>query len=87
MKRTLRYVLPILLLSGMTFFGCPDKKADAPEKATVSEEADKKGAIEEWTDKTAKEAVDRLQMPIDKAKDAKGQTDDRLREMREKMGE
>ena len=87
MKRTLRYLLPILLLSGMTFFGCPDKKAADSDKGTVEEEVTEKGAIEEWTDKTAKEAVDRMQKPIDQARDLQGQTDDRSREMREKLGE
>ena len=87
MKRTLIHALPILLLSTMTFLGCPDKKTEDPDRGTVAEEAAEKGAIEEWTDKTAKEAVDRLQKPIDQARGAKEQSDDRSREMEDALGE
>ncbi len=70
----LRYVLPILLLTGMVFLGCPDKKTAESEK----------GRIEKWTDKTAEKAVDALQGPIDKARAVKGQADDRSRDMTDK---
>ena len=77
MEKSLRYALPILLLTGMVFIGCPDKKTAESEK----------GAIEEWTDKTAKDAVDELQKPIDKARALKEKTDDRLRDMTDKLND
>lgn len=77
MKKMLRYALPILLLTGVTFFGCPNDKTSESEK----------GTIEKWTDKTAKEAVDKLQKPIDKARALKEQTDDRLRDMTDKLND
>ena len=74
MKKMLRYAFPILLLTGVTL-GCPDNKTDESEK----------GAIEGWTDKTAKDAVDKLQKPIDEARALKEQTDARMRDMKDKM--
>lgn len=61
-----------VLASGI-FFACSDKKG--PEN--------KKGAIEKITDKTAKEIVDRIQTPIDKARSAAKQGEDRLKELDE----
>ncbi len=77
MRKILRYALPILLLTGMTFLGCPDKKTAESEK----------GTIEKWTEKTAKEAVDKLRAPIEKARALKEQTDDRMRDMTNKLNE
>lgn len=77
MRKMLRYALPVLILICMTFLGCPDKKTAEPEK----------GAIEKWTEKTGKEAADKLQAPIDKARAVKGLSDDRTRDMTDKLSE
>jgi len=74
MKKLLRCALSILLLTGVTL-GCPDNKT----------EESKKGEIEKWTEKTAKDAVDKLQKPIDEARALKEQTDARMRDMKEKL--
>ena len=71
MKKMLIASVTMLLLGCAVFFACSDnKKADS-----------EKGAIEKMTDKTAKEAVNRIRTPIDKAQSVKNQQDDRLREM------
>ena len=77
MERLLRYALPILLLTGAAFIGCSDKETPESEK----------GVIEKLTDKTAKDAVDKLQEPIDEARALKEKTDDRLREMTDRLNE
>jgi hypothetical protein len=64
----------LALISG-TFFACSSKK----------ESAEKKGAIEKMTDKTAKEIVDRIQAPLDKARSAAKKADDRMKEMDEAL--
>jgi len=97
MNKTLQCLLSILLLACITFLGCPDNKtAESQKKSTEEATAEKdttgkdtsdKGAIEKWTDKTAQEAVDKLQKPIDKARALKEQADDRLKEMTDKLPE
>lgn len=82
MKKTIRYLLPVLLFSSMIFIGCPDNKTIESEKETTQE-----GAIEKWTEKTAKDAVDQLKEPIDNARALKVQTDDRLSDITEKLNE
>jgi hypothetical protein len=62
----------VALVSGM-FGACSNKK----------EPADKKGAIEKFTDKTARDIVDKIHAPIDKARSAAKQGDDRIKEMDE----
>lgn len=77
MKKMLIASVIMLLLGCAVFFACSDnKKADS-----------EKGAIEKMTDKTAKEAVNRIRTPIDKAQSAKNQQDDRLREMEKTLKE
>ena len=62
-----------LVLIGGTFFSCSDKK----------ESGEKKGSIEKMTDKTAKEIVDTIHAPIDKARSGAKQADDRMKEIDE----
>jgi len=60
MKRVLSYCLIGVILVSWAFWGCSDKKEPAAEK----------GAIRKMTDETAKEAVNRIRTPIDKARAA-----------------
>ena len=71
MKKMMLYCFLGLFLVSGTFFACSNKKE--PEA--------KKGAIEKMTDKTAKEVVDRIRAPIDKARSAAKQEEDRMKEM------
>jgi hypothetical protein len=64
----------VVLVSG-TFFACSNNK----------ESAEKKGAIEKMTDKTAKEIVDKIQAPIDKARSAAKKEEDRMKEIDEAL--
>ena len=75
MFKSRQYALPILLLTSMVIFGCPDKKTAETEK----------GAIEKWTEETGKEAADQLQRPIDKAREAQDQMDSRSDDMRDSL--
>ena len=71
MKKIRTYCFIGMVLASGTFFACSNKK----------EPEEKKGAIEKMTDKTAKEIVDRIHAPIDKAHSAAKQVDDRMKEM------
>jgi hypothetical protein len=62
--------LGVILTSG-TFFACSSKKE--PEA--------KKGAIEKMTDKAAKDVVNTIRAPIDKARSAAKQEENRIKEM------
>lgn len=73
MKKVWFYCFLGAVLASGTFSACSDKK----------EPKNKKGAIEKMTDKAAKEIVDRIQDPIDKARSAAKQGEDRLKEMDE----
>jgi hypothetical protein len=77
-----QYALPILLLSSMVIFGCPDRKTAETEKGTAE-----KGAIEKWTEETGKKAADHLQRPIDKAREVQEQMDSRLNDMKVGLNE
>ena len=69
-------VLLILIFFGTTFFACADKAAD---KAEYSE----KGAIEKFTDKTAKKAVGNIRTPINKARAVKTSGENKMKNMDE----
>jgi hypothetical protein len=73
MKKIGIYCFLGAVLASVTFFACSDKK----------EPENKKGAIEKMTDKTAKEIGNHIQAPIDKARSAAKQGEDRLKEMDE----
>jgi hypothetical protein len=59
-----------VLLCG-PFLGCSDKKNPAAEK----------GAIQKMTEATANEAVDRIRAPIEKARSAAQQQEEKNREL------
>ena len=67
MKRWLSVAVVLALLAGGTIFACSDKRENASEK----------GAIKQMTDAAAKKMVDKMQSPIDKAREAKAQQEGR----------
>ena len=93
MERMLRLSVPVLLLAALAFLGCPDKDTAAPDKGQSAETETVKApdpgndADGKWPDEVAKGAVEKLQKPIDEARDLKGIADDRLRDMTDKLGE
>ena len=72
MKRVLSYCLiGVMMLSG-AFWGCSDKKEPALEK---------KSAIKKMTEETAREAVNQIRTPIDKARSVAQQQEDKAKEI------
>jgi hypothetical protein len=61
------------VLFGASFSACTNKK----------DSAENKGPIEKFTDKTAKEIVDKIQAPIEKARSEAKKADDRIKELEE----
>jgi hypothetical protein len=72
MKRALSYCLIGVVLVSGAFWGCSDKKEPALEK---------KGAIKKMTEETAREAVNQIRTPIDKARSVAQQQEDKAKEM------
>ena len=71
MKRVLSYfMIGVVLVSG-ALWGCSDKKEPALEK----------GAIKKMTEETAREAVNQIRTPIDKARSVAQQQEDKAKEM------
>ena len=77
MKKIRLYSVIVLLFASAVFFACSDNKEAESEK----------GTIEKMTDKTAKEMVDRIRTPIEKAKSVKDQQENRLSDMEETLKE
>ena len=77
MKRMLIFSILVLSLSGGIFFACSN---DKNKKADLE-----KGTIEKITDKVAKEAVDKIRTPIEKARSVKNQQADRYSVMDESL--
>ena len=73
MKKLIGVALIVLLGFGSVFLACSEKK-EAPSE---------KGAIEKMTEKTGKELADKLSAPIDKARKAAEQEENRANEMME----
>jgi hypothetical protein len=71
MKRVLSYCLIGAVLVSGTFWGCSDKKEPAVEKR----------AIKKMTEETAREAVNQIRTPIDKARSVAQQQEDKAKEM------
>jgi hypothetical protein len=65
------YMVVALILLGGAFWGCSDKKEPAAEK----------GAIRQMTDEAAREAVNQIRTPIDKARSAAKQQEERNKEL------
>jgi hypothetical protein len=72
MKRVLPYCLIGVVLVSWAFWGCSDKKEPALEK---------KGAIKKMTEEAAREAVNQIRTPIDKARSVAQQQEDKTKEM------
>ena len=71
MKKILSYCLiGVMLLSGV-FWGCSDKKDSGQEK----------GAIKKMTEETAREAVNQIRTPIDKARSVAQQQEEKNKEV------
>ncbi len=75
MKRMMTYCVLGLLLGGVALLACSNNKE--------SESESEKGAIKKMTDKAAKEMVNRIRTPINKARSAKDRQEDRLNDMDE----
>ncbi len=69
-------ILLILILLGTTLFGCTDKGEDT-----------EKSAIESFTDKTAKKAVDKIRTPINKARSVKTTGENKMQNVDEMVNE
>ena len=70
-KKDLPYCLiGVIQLSG-AFGGCSNKKESGPEK----------GAIKKMTEETAKEAVNQIRIPIDKARSVAKQQEEKNKSM------
>jgi hypothetical protein len=67
----------VLFLGSVTIIACSDNKETESEK----------GTIEKMTDKAAKEMVNKIRTPIDKARSVKNQQEDRLNEIDETVKE
>ena len=77
-----------LLMFALVFtVGCPDKKTTETQKADVKTESVEKDAIEKWAETTGKQAADKLQEPIDKAREAAEQMDKRIGDITDKLDE
>ena len=75
MKKILLTAVIVMLLGGAALIACSNNKEAESEK----------GTIEKMTDKTAKEIVNRIRTPIDKAQSAKNQQEDRLNDMEKSL--
>ncbi|MEE9537287.1 MAG: hypothetical protein V3V51_07575 [Desulfobacterales bacterium] len=71
MTKMLLYSVMVLFLGSVTIIACSDNKEIESEK----------GTIEKMTDKAAKEMVNKIRTPIDKARSVKNQQEDRLNEI------
>jgi hypothetical protein len=71
MKRVLSYCLIGVILVSWAFWGCSDKKEPVPAKS----------AIKKMTEETAREAVNQIRTPIDKARSVVQQQEDQAKEM------
>ena len=77
MKKILVLSVIVLLLYSAAFFACSNNK----------ETESKKGKIETMTDKTAKELVDRIRTPIEKARAVKNQQEHRSNDIEKALKE
>jgi len=77
MKKMLLYPAIALFFFNAVFFACSNNGGEEP----------KKGAIEKMTDKTAKDIVDKIRTPIEKARSAKKMEEDRSRKIDEALKE
>ena len=71
MKRMVIFSILMMLFIGSNFIACSDNKRAASEK----------GTIDKMTDKVAREAVDKIRVPIEQAHAARKLQADRFRAM------
>lgn len=71
------YSVIALLLCSAAIFACSNN--------TEAEAEPEKGVIEEMTDKAAKEAINRIRTPLNKARSAADQEEERLNDMEESL--
>jgi len=72
MKRVLSYCLIGVMMFSGAFWGCSDKKEPALENKSV---------IKKMTEETAREAINQIRTPIDKARSVAQQQEDKAKEM------
>jgi len=72
MKRVLSYCLIWVMIFSGAFWGCSDKKEPALENKSV---------IKKMTEETAREAINQIRTPIDKARSVAQQQEDKAKEM------
>ena len=77
MKKVLLYPAIVLFLFCAVFFACSNNGDEEP----------KKGRIEKMTDKAAKEIVDHIRTPIEKARSVKKMEEDRQNAVEENLKE
>lgn len=73
------YCALALLIGGAVLQACSNNKE--------AESESEKGTIEKMTDKAAREMVNRIRTPINKARSVKDQQEDRLNDMNESLKE
>jgi len=72
------YTMVVLLLCNAAVLGCSQKEETAENK---------KGAIETMTDQAADELTNRIRTPIEKARSAANQQEDRMRSVDDQLKE
>lgn len=77
MKKIIICCVFVLLFGGVVLLACSNNNEAELEK----------GTIEKITDKTAKEMVNRIRTPIEKARSVKDQQEDRWKDMDESVKE
>ena len=77
MNKTITYWILALLLGGGLFQACSNN--------TEAESEPEKGAIEKMTDRTAKQIVNRIRTPINKARSVKDQQEGRQKDIEESL--
>jgi hypothetical protein len=75
MKRVIFFIATGIVLSGIIFLGCSEKKEAEAEK----------GRIEKFTDKKAEEIVDYVRTPVNKAREVSEMEEKRVRDMEKAM--
>ncbi len=77
MTKMLLYLVVLLCLGGAFYYAFVDKNAAELEKGTIGR----------MTDEAAQVMVDRIRVPIEKARDLKKREEKRIREMQEALKE
>jgi hypothetical protein len=79
MKKMMVFFFVVLFLCSAGLFACSNN--------TEAEAESEKGTIEKMTDKTAKEVVNRIRTPINKARSVKVRQEGRMDDMEESLKE